>query len=309
LCKNIATDSVSHELARNDAGSGKPIGVGPVVLLVNKSLSSLIAPHNDVMEPPGGKQLSSASHEKIVEYRSKSDLVGFFKCEMGMVGRLEFFLCQWHECCSKLFILIPLFKKGTTMLQQSRSLIPYRSLLALVALMGCAAPENIKTPRYTEPNWTVENPLATTGASEGSSRMASGTLASSLDALRKGESTATPASSPLKDIHFEFDRYDLQADARDILDANAKWLKEYPSMRVEIEGHCDERGTNEYNMGLGAKRAQTAKEYLVSLGIAAHRLSTVSYGEEIPVCTEHTISCWEKNRRDRFVIASAVPPS
>lgn len=139
--------------------------------------------------------------------------------------------------------------------------------------------------------------------------MASGTLASSLDALRKGESTATPASSPLKDIHFEFDRYDLRADARDILDANAKWLKEYPSIRVEIEGHCDERGTNEYNMGLGAKRAQTAKEYLVSLGIAAHRLSTVSYGEEIPVCTDHTQSCWEKNRRDRFVIASAVPPS
>ena len=139
--------------------------------------------------------------------------------------------------------------------------------------------------------------------------MASGTLASSLDALRKGESTATPASSPLKDIHFEFDRYELRADARDILDANAQWLKEYPSIRVEIEGHCDERGTNEYNMGLGAKRAQTAKEYLVSLGIAAHRLSTISYGEEIPVCTDHTQSCWEKNRRDRFVIASAVPPS
>jgi peptidoglycan-associated lipoprotein len=195
------------------------------------------------------------------------------------------------------------------MLQQSSSLIPYRSLLALVALMGCAAPEKIRTPTYTEPNWTVENPLATTGASEGSLRMASGTLASSLDALRKGESTATPASSPLKDIHFEFDRYELRADARDILDANAKWLKEYPSIRVEIEGHCDERGTNEYNMGLGAKRAQTAREYLVSLGISAHRLSTVSYGEEIPVCTEHTQSCWEKNRRDRFVIASTVPSS
>ena len=193
------------------------------------------------------------------------------------------------------------------MFQQYRSMLPYRSLLALMVLIGCAPA--ITTPKYTtEPNWTVENPLASRGASEGSTRIVSrAPTSSSLDALQKGESTATPVSSPLKDIHFEFDRYELKADARDVLEANAKWLKENPSVRVEIEGHCDERGTNEYNAGLGAKRAQAARDYLVSLEISAQRLSTVSYGEEIPVCTEHTESCWEKNRRDRFVITAAAP--
>jgi peptidoglycan-associated lipoprotein len=71
---------------------------------------------------------------------------------------------------------------------------------------------------------------------------------------------------------------------------------------VEIEGHCDERGTSEYNLALGAKRAQTAKDYLVNLGVAQQRLSTISYGEELPVCSENNEECWQKNRHDRFVI-------
>jgi len=84
--------------------------------------------------------------------------------------------------------------------------------------------------------------------------------------------------------------------------ANADWLRSNPSARVEIEGHCDERGTNEYNLALGAKRAQAAREFLSSLGISPDRLSTISYGEEIPVCREHDEQCWKQNRRARFVI-------
>jgi peptidoglycan-associated lipoprotein len=125
---------------------------------------------------------------------------------------------------------------------------------------------------------------------------------SSLKEFQEGKSTKTAAASPLKDVYFDFDRYDLSADARATLRANADWLKGNPSTRVEIEGHCDERGTNEYNLALGAKRAQAAREFLSTLGISADRLSTISYGEEIPVCKEPNESCWKQNRRARFVI-------
>jgi peptidoglycan-associated lipoprotein len=129
---------------------------------------------------------------------------------------------------------------------------------------------------------------------------------SSLDQLREGK-PAVPG--PLKDIFFGFDRYDLEAEARGTLKANADWLKKNPAARVEIEGHCDERGTNEYNLALGAKRAQAAKDYLVTLGIATERLSTISYGEEIPVCREPNESCWRQNRRARFVMIASRPAS
>jgi peptidoglycan-associated lipoprotein len=93
------------------------------------------------------------------------------------------------------------------------------------------------------------------------------------------------------------------------LRANADWLKRNPASRVEIEGHCDERGTNEYNLALGAKRAQSAKDFLATLGIGADRLSTISYGEEIPVCKEASEDCWQRNRRARFVVLPSRPAS
>ena len=204
------------------------------------------------------------------------------------------------------------------MFQRHRPLLLSWILAVLMVLLGCGPGTN-RVQKYADLNWTVENPLMSKGASEGSSRKSSQiasrdttreTLSSSsLEALRKGESTATPESSPLKDIRFDFDRYDLRADARETLKATADWLKQNMSMRVEIEGHCDERGTNEYNLALGAKRAQAARDYLVALGIRADRLSMMSYGEEIPVCKEQKEACWAKNRRDRFVVVPARPVS
>jgi peptidoglycan-associated lipoprotein len=105
-----------------------------------------------------------------------------------------------------------------------------------------------------------------------------------------------------QDINFDFDQYDLRTDARTILDRKASFLNQNSSVRVQIEGHTDERGTNEYNLALGERRANGAKQYLTTAGISAGRLSTISYGEERPLDPGHNEAAWARNRRDHFVI-------
>lgn len=104
----------------------------------------------------------------------------------------------------------------------------------------------------------------------------------------------------LGDVYFEFDKYDLMDEARGRLSKNAEFLKEYSKFIVTIQGHCDERGTNDYNIALGDRRANAAREYLVSLGISDSRIKTLSYGEERPVCTQSDEGCWSRNRRGEF---------
>lgn len=104
-------------------------------------------------------------------------------------------------------------------------------------------------------------------------------------------------------IYFDFDRYNLKADARERLARNAEFMKAHPEFVFTIEGHCDERGTNEYNMALGDRRSNAAQSYLTSLGVSNARLKLISYGEESPVCTDSTESCWSRNRRAHFVIS------
>jgi peptidoglycan-associated lipoprotein len=110
-----------------------------------------------------------------------------------------------------------------------------------------------------------------------------------------------PASIELKDIYFEFDQSRIRSDAMNTLNANGKALLADPTVRVTLEGHCDERGTVEYNLALGDRRARSSKDYLVSYGIDAARLSTVSYGEERPFVQGHVESAWSQNRRVHFV--------
>jgi peptidoglycan-associated lipoprotein len=109
---------------------------------------------------------------------------------------------------------------------------------------------------------------------------------------------------PDTDVTFDFDRYNLTKRARDIIKGNADWLKTNLDIKVLIEGHCDERGTNAYNLALGERRAASVKRYLMELGIAKERVSTVSYGEEMPLDPDSNEVAWAKNRRAHFVIKS-----
>lgn len=106
----------------------------------------------------------------------------------------------------------------------------------------------------------------------------------------------------LQPVYFEFDSYALSEETRETLRNNAEWLKAHPSLKVLIEGHCDERGTEEYNLALGEKRAKSVRDYLVQLGVSSENLSTISYGEEFPVDARHNEEAWAKNRRAEFVI-------
>jgi peptidoglycan-associated lipoprotein len=109
---------------------------------------------------------------------------------------------------------------------------------------------------------------------------------------------------PLGDVAFNYDMATVRDDQRGILQKNADWMRRWPTTRVSIEGHADQRGTNEYNLALGERRAKSVADYLVGLGIAADRMVVVSKGEESPLCAELTDPCYERNRRGHFVITA-----
>jgi peptidoglycan-associated lipoprotein len=140
------------------------------------------------------------------------------------------------------------------------------------------------------------------------------TVAASAPATPRTNASTTPAPAPspsleqlfqmnVKDAYFDYDKSALTATDRAALTADAEFLNAHPSVRFTIEGHCDERGSEEYNLGLGDRRATSAKAYLVDLGISNTRIQTTSYGKERPFCTQETESCWSQNRRAHFTLA------
>ncbi len=125
-----------------------------------------------------------------------------------------------------------------------------------------------------------------------------------LEAEREGKVPLTMEEKGFEDemIFFEYDSYALTPKAMSVLEKKASWLKKNPHIKIRIEGHCDERGTNEYNLALGDRRANAAKSYLISLGVSPDRISTISYGEELPLDPRHSEEAWAKNRRAEFKI-------
>ena len=165
-------------------------------------------------------------------------------------------------------------------------------LLVALAFLGCSSKKN-------QPGAGGPGGLNGPGGM-GESGMGPGG-GSSLSKLQKG-TLGEGDQGPLKDIHFGYNDYTIQPQDNDILRANADWLQQNRTSRVQVEGHCDDRGSEEYNIALGAKRAQAAKDYLQTLGIDAGRISTISYGKELPLCTDQTEDCWSQNRRDHFAV-------
>jgi peptidoglycan-associated lipoprotein len=112
------------------------------------------------------------------------------------------------------------------------------------------------------------------------------------------------AERPLADVYFDYDKSDIREDAKAPLQKNADWMKKWTSTQISIEGHCDMRGSSEYNLGLGSRRANAVKDYLVNLGVPAARIMVVSKGKEQPFCNDENESCWQQNRRGHFLITA-----
>ncbi len=162
-------------------------------------------------------------------------------------------------------------------------------LAGIVTLWGCPK----KAEVTTAPEAQTQTEKATSPATS-----APATEATTVETNEKAELTA----EGLKPIYFDFDKSFIRADAMDLMKANAEWLKIHPKAKIKIEGNCDERGTKEYNQALGQRRAASAKKYLADMGVSGRRISLISYGKEKPICSEHEESCWQKNRRDDFVV-------
>jgi peptidoglycan-associated lipoprotein len=169
--------------------------------------------------------------------------------------------------------------------------------LALLLAAGCAkkpAPESMAAPPTAAPATTQMSTQEPSGISE--------QAVSEQPAGGEQGQIQTAAVAGLEGITFDFDQYTLTPQATATLAANAAYMQANPNVQVRIEGYCDERGSDEYNLALGERRAQAAMNYLVSLGVAKDRLSTISYGEEMPVDPGHTEEAWAKNRRDEFKV-------
>jgi peptidoglycan-associated lipoprotein len=170
--------------------------------------------------------------------------------------------------------------------------------IVLATLTGCSTSDSPMANLFSPPPALSGSPTAVAVRSP-----------SAMEAISRGVAAVTPSGAALKDVYYRFDSVELEADAQEVLKKNADWMKANPKARVEVEGHCDDVGSAEYNLALGAKRAQAAKTFLIEQGVSADRLVTISYGKEAPACFEASEECRVQNRRARFVMFTELPTS
>ena len=183
-----------------------------------------------------------------------------------------------------------------------KSALTLATLLALLGGAACTKPEAASSgPAPTQapaPAPVPVGPIVPAAPSAPAENQAAQDAEAA--ARRAAAELRQAAEAALQDIFFDLDNSEIKAADKTVLQGIAAFLKKYPQARVQIEGHCDARGTVEYNLALGERRAAVARDYLVGLGVAANRLGTLSYGKEKPVCSESTEDCWHRNRRDHF---------
>jgi peptidoglycan-associated lipoprotein len=166
--------------------------------------------------------------------------------------------------------------------------------IGMVALWGC--------PKKTEISAVPESPREETSAAAETAQPGQNGDAAKSDVEEARAPIDIDQLTGLQPVYFDFDQSFIRDDAKTVMKANAAWLKNHPQSNIKIEGNCDERGTKEYNQALGQRRAANAKKYLTDMGIPGRRISLISYGKDMPACTENTEGCMQKNRRDEFVI-------
>ena len=194
------------------------------------------------------------------------------------------------------------------MRDHARHMVSAAALVAIMAAAGCAPGRSIV--RGSWPDGRIEGPAMSRPAPVAIAYVRP-ELAIETDDWLPAETTYDGLSAAelngmgvLQPIYFALDRADIDADQMAALDANIEWLAQVPDAAIVIEGHADERGSRTYNLALGQRRAEAARDYLVSRGIAASRIEVVSYGEELPANPEHNNAAWDSNRRDEFVITA-----
>jgi peptidoglycan-associated lipoprotein len=185
-----------------------------------------------------------------------------------------------------------------------RAVLPIMALVAAIAAAGCAkkVPQSLPAPPPPPPAAPAPPPPPPPPPPPRAAAAPAPATLTEEEIFTRKSLDQLNAEKPLEDVYFDLDESVVRADARTALQKDADYLKKWPSVQATIEGHCDSRGTSEYNLALGSRRATAAKDYLVSLGIPASRVIVVSKGKEQPFCNENIESCWSQNRRGHFVI-------